>query len=91
MCAQLSVAERRSRGTEAAAQVPPQGHRGWEPATSRRSPVHVLADQEADRLSDLVPVRHTDFAMRYADQNERDHAEFVAAVKSGKLTAVEGV
>jgi hypothetical protein len=29
--------------------------------------------------------------MRYADQNERDHAEFVAAVKSGKLTAVEGV
>jgi hypothetical protein len=33
----------------------------------------------------------TDFAVRYADQNERDHAEFVAAVKSGKLTAVEGV
>ena len=58
MCAQLSVAERRSRGTEAAARVPPQGHHGWEPATSRRSPVDVLAEQEADRLSDLVPVRH---------------------------------
>jgi uncharacterized protein (DUF2252 family) len=33
----------------------------------------------------------TDFAIRYADQNERDHKQFVAAIKSGKLTAVEGV
>jgi hypothetical protein len=33
----------------------------------------------------------TDFAIRYADQNERDHEQFVAAIKSGKLTAVEGV
>jgi hypothetical protein len=29
--------------------------------------------------------------MRYADQNERDYAEFVAAIRSGQLTAVEGV
>jgi uncharacterized protein (DUF2252 family) len=33
----------------------------------------------------------TDYAKRYADQNERDYAEFAAAVKAGKLTAVEGV
>jgi uncharacterized protein (DUF2252 family) len=33
----------------------------------------------------------TDFAIRYADQNERDYAEFLAAIKSGELTAVEGV
>jgi uncharacterized protein (DUF2252 family) len=33
----------------------------------------------------------TDFALRYADQNERDYAEFLAAIKSGQLTAVEGV
>jgi hypothetical protein len=33
----------------------------------------------------------TDFAIRYADQNERDYDQFVAAIKSGKLTAVEGV
>jgi uncharacterized protein (DUF2252 family) len=58
MCAQLSPGERRSRGTEAAGHVPPQAHRGWEPAAGRRSPVAVLAGQEADRLSDLVPVRH---------------------------------
>jgi hypothetical protein len=53
-----SVTERRAMGTEAAAQVPPQAHRGWEPAAGRRSPIDVLAEQEADRLSDLVPVRH---------------------------------
>jgi uncharacterized protein (DUF2252 family) len=58
MCAQLSVAERRAMGTEAAARVPPQAHRGWEPAGGRRSPVDVLAEQEEDRLPDLVPVRH---------------------------------
>jgi uncharacterized protein (DUF2252 family) len=33
----------------------------------------------------------TDFAERYADQNERDYAEFVAAITSGRLAAVEGV
>jgi uncharacterized protein (DUF2252 family) len=31
------------------------------------------------------------FAERYADQNERDYREFTAAIKSGRLTAVEGV
>ena len=58
MCAQLSVAERRARGAGAAADVPHQAHRGWEPAAGRRSPVTVLGEQESDRLSDLVPVRH---------------------------------
>jgi len=33
----------------------------------------------------------TDFSERYADQNERDYQAFVDAVKSGRLTAVEGV
>ena len=32
-----------------------------------------------------------DFAVRYADQNERDYAEFAAAVRSGQLEAAEGV
>lgn len=33
----------------------------------------------------------TDFSERYADQNERDYQEFTAAIKSGRLSAVEGV
>ena len=33
----------------------------------------------------------TDFAERYADQNERDHASFSEAVRSGRLEAVEGL
>jgi uncharacterized protein (DUF2252 family) len=33
----------------------------------------------------------TEFAQLYADRNERDHEQFVAAVRSGRLQAVEGV
>ena len=33
----------------------------------------------------------TGFAERYADQNERDHQEFVSAIKSGRLKAEQGV
>jgi uncharacterized protein (DUF2252 family) len=33
----------------------------------------------------------TDFAKQYADQNERDYHEFIEAIKSGRLEAVEGV
>jgi uncharacterized protein (DUF2252 family) len=33
----------------------------------------------------------TDFSERYADQNEQDYQEFTAAVRAGRLAAVEGV
>jgi uncharacterized protein (DUF2252 family) len=33
----------------------------------------------------------TDFAERYADQNERDYDEFAAAIKDGRLAAAEGI
>ena len=33
----------------------------------------------------------TDFAERYADQNERDYQAFADAVRSGRLEALEGV
>ena len=33
----------------------------------------------------------TDFCERYADQNEQDYMEFVKAIRSGCLEAVEGV
>ena len=41
--------------------------------------------------SDAFDKSITDFSERYADQNERDYQEFVNAVKSGHLKAVEGV
>ncbi len=41
--------------------------------------------------SDTFDKSITDFSERYADQNERDYQEFVTAVKSGRLEAVEGV
>ena len=33
----------------------------------------------------------TDFSDRYADQNEQDFQQFVKAVRTGRLQAVEGV
>ncbi|MGZ8580544.1 MAG: DUF2252 domain-containing protein [Actinomycetota bacterium] len=41
--------------------------------------------------SDRFDRAMTDFAERYADQNERDYEAFVAAIRSGGLEAVEGV
>ena len=41
--------------------------------------------------SDKFHLAMTDFSERYADQNERDYEAFAAAVKSGRLTALEGV
>jgi predicted alpha/beta hydrolase len=41
--------------------------------------------------SDAFDTSITDFSQRYADQNEKDYTEFVNAVKSGRLEAVEGV
>ncbi len=32
-----------------------------------------------------------DFAAAYADQNERDHETFVAAIRAGRITAVSGI
>lgn len=33
----------------------------------------------------------TDFSKRYAEQNERDYREFVRAIASGRLSAIEGL
>jgi sugar/nucleoside kinase (ribokinase family) len=33
----------------------------------------------------------TDFAERYADQNERDYQTFTNAIRSGRLEALEGI
>jgi uncharacterized protein (DUF2252 family) len=41
--------------------------------------------------SDAFDKSITDFSERYADQNEQDYQQFVDAVRSGRLEAVEGV
>ena len=41
--------------------------------------------------SDVFDRAITEFAGAYADQNEKDHQELVAAVKSGRITAEEGL
>jgi Uncharacterized protein conserved in bacteria (DUF2252) len=41
--------------------------------------------------SDAFDKSITDFAQRYADQNELDYKEFVNAVHSGRLEATQGI
>ena len=38
--------------------MPRSSHGDWEPARERRSPEAVLLEQAADRVADLVPIRH---------------------------------
>ena len=53
-----SVAERAARGKAARASVPRSSHADWEPSGERRAPQAVLLEQAADRVPELVPIRH---------------------------------
>jgi len=55
--AHLSPAERVARGKEARKRVPRSAHARFEPATDRRDPVALLAELDATRMADLVPIR----------------------------------
>ncbi len=64
---------------------------GWTMARAHArsgDPVAIAAYLGA---SDAFDKSITDFSQRYADQNEQDYEDFVKAVKSGRLQAVEGV
>ncbi len=54
----LSVAERKERGRALRARIPRTSFGDWQPAADRVDVVAQLAEQEATRLPDLVPVRH---------------------------------
>ena len=41
--------------------------------------------------SDAFDKSITDFSQRYADQNEQDYEEFIKAIRSGRIQAIEGV
>jgi len=53
-----TVDQRRAFGTAARSKVPPDAHHRWKPAADRPDPVALLEAQDADRVPDLVPVRH---------------------------------
>ena len=64
---------------------------GWTLARAHARSGDPIAIAEYLSDSDVFDISITDFAERYADQNERDYQEFVNAVKSKRLEAVEGV
>ena len=64
---------------------------GWTLARAHARSGDPIAMSAYLGKSDKFDVAMTDFSERYADQNERDYTEFLAAIKSGRLPAVEGV
>jgi uncharacterized protein (DUF2252 family) len=50
--------ERAALGKAARRETPRSSHGEWAPAADRRSPVDILEDQAADRVSELVPLRY---------------------------------
>ena len=53
-----SIDDREARGLEARNRATLSSHAGWRPAADRPDPVALLAQQDAARERDLVPVRH---------------------------------
>jgi uncharacterized protein (DUF2252 family) len=64
---------------------------GWTLARAHARSGDAVALAEYLGGSDALDKSITDFSERYADQNERDYEEFVNAVRSGRLEAIEGV
>ena len=64
---------------------------GWTLARAHARSGDPVAIAEYLGVSDAFDKSITDFSQRYADQNEQDYQEFVNAVRSGRLEAVEGV
>jgi uncharacterized protein (DUF2252 family) len=64
---------------------------GWTLARAHARSGDPVAIGEYLGGSDAFDRSITDFSQRYADQNEQDYQDFLKAVKSGRLDAVEGV
>ncbi len=64
---------------------------GWALARAHARSGDPVAIAEYLGVSDALDKSVTDFSERYADQNEQDYQQFVNAVRSGRLEAVEGV
>ena len=64
---------------------------GWTLARAHARSGDPIAIAECLGGGDEFDKSITDFSERYADQNEQDYQDFVKAVRSGRLEAVEGV
>ena len=64
---------------------------GWTLARAHARSGDPVATAEYLGGDDAFDQSITDFCERYADQNEQDYEEFVRAIRSGRLEAVEGV
>jgi hypothetical protein len=81
------IGEQRAHGEEAKRGTKAGGR--WPEAHARSGDPIAIAACLGD--GDAFDTSVTDFAQRYADQNERDYRQFVKAIRSGRMAALEGV
>jgi predicted alpha/beta hydrolase len=64
---------------------------GWTLARAHARSGDPVAIAEYLGVDDAFDRSITEFSERYADQNEQDFQDFVKAVRSGRIEALEGV
>ena len=64
---------------------------GWTLARAHARSGDPVAIASYLGTDDTFDAAITDFSRRYAEQNERDYAEFTDAIKAARIEAVEGV
>ncbi len=64
---------------------------GWTLARAHARSGNPVAIATYLGASDAFDKSITDFSQRYADQNEQDYEEFIKAIRSGRIQAIEGV
>jgi uncharacterized protein (DUF2252 family) len=64
---------------------------GWTLARAHARSGDPVAIAEYLGLGEEFDKSITDFAERYADQNEQDYQQFITAIRSGQLAVLEGV
>jgi len=64
---------------------------GWTLARAHAQSGDPVAIAEYPGDDDTFDWAISDFSERYADQNEEDYAAFCAAIRSGRIEALEGV
>jgi uncharacterized protein (DUF2252 family) len=79
---EVPVPERIARGEAAAREVPQELHASWEVSEGREDPVAILERQAAERIPELVPIRHARMAA-----SPFAHFRGAAAVMAADLAA----
>ena len=85
----LRLEERTAQGKALRNIAARAAQKAWKPSAARAVPIDLLIESSKGRVEELLPIRYGRMMASpfYADQNERDYAALVTAVRSGQIEA----